>query len=131
MIGVDLIDIRRIAALRQRFGDKALQRFMSDDEIARFGSRIESVAGVWAAKEAVSKALGCGICGDLGFHDIAIGKDEMGAPYAVLSDQAAKRFGVSSLSVSITHEKTHAAAVALALIPPRPLTSARSLGSIK
>ncbi|MDR2151929.1 MAG: holo-ACP synthase [Helicobacteraceae bacterium] len=115
MIGIDMVEIARITALKERFGDRALRRFMSDEEIGVFGAKIESVAGLWAAKEAVSKALGAGIGAKLNFHDITIIKSEEGAPIAVLSPRAAKRFGIDRLSTSITHEKGYAIAVALAL----------------
>ncbi|GHV04743.1 holo-[acyl-carrier-protein] synthase [Campylobacterota bacterium] len=113
MIGIDLVAIDRIASFVERHGDLALERFLSADEIALANGRSETIAGFWAAKEAVSKALGCGICARLGFHDIAIIKDSAGAPHAVLSDRAFAHFGVSEIAVSITHEKTHAAAVAI------------------
>ncbi|MDR2638902.1 MAG: holo-ACP synthase [Helicobacteraceae bacterium] len=113
MIGVDMIEIRRIAALKERFGERALRRFLSQEEIAVFGGRIESLAGLWAAKEAVSKALGVGIGAKLGFHDITIAKNGEGAPVALLSSRASKRFGAYKLPVSITHEKNYAIAVAL------------------
>ncbi|MDR1451031.1 MAG: holo-ACP synthase [Helicobacteraceae bacterium] len=115
MIGVDLVEIKRIAELKERFGVRALKRFLSEEEIASFGARAESVAGLWAAKEAVSKALGVGIGARLSFHDITIAKNKEGAPTALLSSRAAKRFGIDRLSVSITHEKTHAIAVAIKL----------------
>ncbi|MDR0665456.1 MAG: holo-ACP synthase [Helicobacteraceae bacterium] len=113
MIGVDLIEIGRIAELKKRFGDRALKRFLSEAEIASCGDRPESVAGLWAAKEAVSKALGVGIGAKLGFLDIVIVKNKEGAPTAILSSRAAKRFGIVKLQVSISHEKKYAIAVAL------------------
>jgi holo-[acyl-carrier protein] synthase len=112
MIGLDLIAIDRIARLVDRHGEAALKRFLNPEEIANTKA-IESIAGLWAAKEAVAKALGCGIGSRLGFHDITICKDAQGAPTAFLSDKAATLHGVKSLAISITHEKTHAAAVAL------------------
>jgi holo-[acyl-carrier protein] synthase len=122
MIGVDIVEIARIAALKERFGERALRRFLSEREIAVFGGRIESLAGLWAAKEAVSKALGVGIGAKLNFHDITIDKNGEGAPIALLSLNAAKRFGIDSLSVSIAHEKTHA--IAVAIKPLLPTTQA-------
>ena len=112
MIGLDLVAIDRIARLVDRHGEAALERFLNPEEIAATKT-IESIAGLWAAKEAVSKALGCGIGAKLGFHDITIRKNTEGAPAAFLSDKAATLHGVKSLALSITHEKTHAAAVAL------------------
>ncbi|HHH72547.1 MAG TPA: holo-[acyl-carrier-protein] synthase, partial [Sulfuricurvum sp.] len=73
MIGIDLVKIERIAGLIERRGDKALQRFLSDDEIALVKTP-RTAAGFWAAKEACAKALGCGIGAECGFHDIVLSK---------------------------------------------------------
>lgn len=112
MIGLDLVRVDRIARFREKYGEAGLSRFLNPDEIARTKSD-QSLAGLWAAKEAVSKALGCGIGGKLSFHDITIAKNEAGAPEAVLSNKAATLHGVKKLAISITHEKEFAAAVAL------------------
>ncbi len=112
MIGLDLVAIERIRRLVDRHGEAALRRFLNPEEMAQTKA-IESIAGLWAAKEAVAKALGCGIGAKLSFHDITIRKDAAGAPTAFLSDKAATFHGVNKLALSITHEKSHAAAVAL------------------
>ncbi|MCW8821909.1 MAG: holo-ACP synthase, partial [Sulfurovum sp.] len=78
-IGTDIIQINRIERLLAQFGDKFKQRFLHPEEI-KLVQKTESIAGFWAAKEAISKAIGCGIGSELSFHDIIIDKDLRGTP---------------------------------------------------
>lgn len=110
MIGIDLIKIDRMKRLMERFGDRGLQKFLSEDEIVLIKNH-RNAAGFWAAKEACSKALGCGIGADCGFHDIHLSKTSKGAPIISLSEDVIQRFGITSLSVSITHDGDYAIAV--------------------
>lgn len=111
MIGLDLVSIGRIEKFITRFGEKGLEKFLSAEEITLVKSP-KTAAGFWAVKEAVAKALGCGIGAELGFHDIIITKTAKNAPKARLSDKAAKYHGVTDIAVSITHDGGFAAAVA-------------------
>lgn len=110
MIGIDLVKIERIAGLIERRGEKALQRFLSDDEIALVKSP-RTAAGFWAAKEACAKALGCGIGAECGFHDIVLSKSSKGAPLLALRDSVRRRFNITDTSLSITHDGDYAIAV--------------------
>jgi holo-[acyl-carrier protein] synthase len=110
MIGIDLVKTERIIGLIERRGDRALARFLSPDEIALV-KRPHTAAGFWAAKEACAKALGCGIGGECGFHDIRISKSEKGAPLLALSSAVRERFGITGTSLSITHDGDYAIAV--------------------
>ena len=74
---------------------------------------MESIAGFWAAKEAISKALGCGIGSQLSFHDIILSKNDRGAPAFKLSDEAQKIHQIKSSSLSISHDGGFAIAVAV------------------
>jgi holo-[acyl-carrier protein] synthase len=103
-IGTDIVQISRIATSVEKFGTKFLTRFLTQDEIQTLSHRTESLAGYWAAKEAVAKALGCGIGRELGFHDIHLSKDPKGAPCFALSSEAQKHFGISESSLSISHD---------------------------
>ncbi len=117
MIGIDLVKIRRIETFMERFGDRALSRFLTPEEMLLV-RRASTAAGFWAAKEACSKALGCGISSECGFLDIKIAKDSRGKPLISLSDAVRERFNVRSLSLSITHDGDYAiAVVALELNP--------------
>jgi holo-[acyl-carrier protein] synthase len=111
-IGTDIIQIQRVEKLVKRYGIKFKQRFLSPKEIA-VARRIETLAGFWAAKEAISKALGCGIGSQLRFHDIIIAKDHKGAPYFKLAKEAQKVHRIQECSLSISHDGGFAIAVAV------------------
>ncbi len=117
MIGIDLVKIERIKKALERHGNSFLKRFLSPQEIEN-SKTISSIAAKWAAKEAVSKALGCGIGSKLGFLDIEIKKDPNGAPYALLSKKAYNTFGVEKIYISITHDGEYAVAAAFIYPPP-------------
>lgn len=112
MIGIDAVSISRIEKMTERFGEQALKRFLSQEEIALV-RHPRTAAGFWCVKEAVSKALGCGIGADLTFHQIRIAKTPKGMPYATLAPEAAARHGVEAFAVSITHDGDLAIAVAI------------------
>jgi|SaaInlStandDraft_4_1057021.scaffolds.fasta_scaffold123313_2 holo-[acyl-carrier protein] synthase len=111
MIGVDLVSISRIEKMIERFGDKALKKYLSQSEIDLIKSA-KTAAGFWAVKEAVSKSLGCGISSELGFMDIRISKTLKNAPLVTLSDKAKQHHNVSHIAISITHDEGLAIAVA-------------------
>jgi holo-[acyl-carrier protein] synthase len=110
MIGIDLIKTDRMKRFMERFGDRGLHKFLSKDEILLIRN-YRSAAGFWAAKEACAKALGCGIGSECGFHDIILSKTPKGAPIISLSESVTQRFGIISLSLSITHDGDYAIAV--------------------
>lgn len=110
MIGVDMVVISRIEKLMEKFGEKALTRFLSENEIALVKTPT-SAAGFWAAKEAASKALGTGIGGECGFHDIIISKTDKGAPMITFTQELMKNFSIKNSSLSITHDGGFAIAV--------------------
>ncbi len=110
MIGIDLIKTSRMKKLMERFEQKALKKFLSDDEILLVKS-YKTAAGFWAVKEATSKALGVGIGGECSFFDISITKTQKGAPKIELSDKVTKNFNITDTSVSITHDGEYAIAV--------------------
>jgi len=109
-IGTDIIQIQRVESLLNRYGDKFKERFLSKEEIA-LAKRLETTAGFWAAKEAISKALGCGIGKQLTFHDIIITKNNLGAPSFYLSKEAQQRHLIKESSLSISHDGGFAIAV--------------------
>lgn len=115
--GVDLIEISRIEEVIVRHGKHYLERVYTPAELAQCGKRTESLAGRFAAKEAVAKALGCGI-GDVTWHDIEILGDEQNAPVLTLhgiAEQKAKEQGLVTWSVSISHSQSHSVALAVAV----------------
>jgi len=110
MIGIDLIKIERMERMLERFGEKALSRFLNTNEISLVQNP-KTAAGFWAAKEACSKALGTGIGSECAFHDITISKSSKGAPQLSLSDKIVLDFQITNTSLSITHDGDYAVAV--------------------
>lgn len=103
MIGIDIVQIARITALREKFGDKFLHRFLCDDELA-LAHTDESLAGFYASKEAVSKALGTGVGEEFSFLDVKIRKNQKGAPFLEFSPQILAKFHIKNSSISISHD---------------------------
>ena len=83
--------------------DKGSYKPLNEEE-KKLSQRAESVAGYWAAKEAISKALGCGIGAELSFLDIVIYKDEKNAPHFKLNTKAQKLHNITNSSLSISHD---------------------------
>ena len=113
-IGTDIVVISRIEKSISKFGDKFVDRFLNADE-KKIAKKVETVAGYWATKEAVAKALGCGIGAELGFHDIIIFKDKKGAPYFKLTQEAQKLHNITNSSLSIAHDGGFAIATVIIL----------------
>ena len=115
--GVDLIEIDRIQAVLDRHGQQYLQRVFTQAERELCGKKVDSLAVRFAAKEAVSKALGGGI-GEVTFQDIEILQDDLGAPVLHLHGMAAEKasqLGLTSWSLSLSHNLTTAIAMVTAL----------------
>lgn len=110
--GVDLIEISRIEEVIARHGKHYLERIYTPAELEQCGKRAESLAGRFAAKEAVAKALGSGI-GDISWKDIEVLGDEQNAPALTLhgaAKQKADELGLGTWSVSISHSQSHSVA---------------------
>ena len=110
--GVDLIEISRIDEVIARHGCHYLERIYTAGELEQCGRRVESLAGRFAAKEAVAKALGTGI-GEISWKDIEILGDENNAPILSLHGMAREKADVMGLnvwSVSISHSQSHSVA---------------------
>ena len=115
--GVDLIEISRIEEVVSRHGKHYLERIYTPAELELCGKRVESLAGRFAAKEAVSKALGCGI-GEVDWKEIEILDDEQHAPILHLHGKAAQKadeLGLKTWSVSLSHSQSHVVAFVVAI----------------
>ncbi len=110
MIGIDLIKVSRMKRMIENFGEKALLRFLSNEELLLVKNH-KTAAGFWAVKEACSKALQVGIGKECSFHDITIYKSQKGAPLLKFSSKLNKHFNIKDSSVSITHDGDYAIAV--------------------
>ena len=120
-IGIDVVEVERIASAIGRHGEPFLARlFTSSERKYCEGQKKPTLhyAARFAAKEAISKALGTGIGGEAGWLDLEIVRDPSGAPKLVLSGAAAefaKREGITDISISLTHAREYAAANAVAV----------------
>ena len=116
-VGVDIIEVERIARAMDRHGERFFRRFFTQQEVAFCEQRIECLAGRFAVKEAVAKALGTGI-GDVSWTEIEVVCDGRGKPELVLHGQAkelAASLGLYNWSISLTHTDTHAVGFAVAI----------------
>jgi len=116
-LGIDLVDIERFELLLQN-GD-FLERCFSPAELARYGEtkKITYLAGRFAVKEAVVKALGTGLIDGMSLGDIEVGQLPSGAPeirLAGLAATIAQGLGIRKWLVSISHTQIHATAVVMA-----------------
>lgn len=122
-VGHDVTDMNRIASLLEgSIGKRFIERILTERErelaVDYRGNRlVHFVAGRFAAKEAVVKAIGCGIGAKVGFGDIAILRDSSGKPVCVLSSDAWRRLELESehmrIHITITHDRSIASAVAI------------------
>jgi len=115
--GVDLIEIDRFSSIRPELLERFLNRVFTCAELEENGKNHPSLAGIFAAKEAVAKALGTGI-GLISWQEIEVRSNPEGEPQLHLhgrADKIAQQKGLSHWSISISHSKTHAIAVAVAI----------------
>jgi len=116
-LGIDIIKVDRIRASLERFGDRFTRRVLTEPERRYVRGRPETMAGRWAAKEAVSKVLGLGVRG-IGWRDIEIERLPTGQPSVRLHGRAADRaeqLGMERVAVSISHESDYAVAIAFGI----------------
>ena len=111
-VGVDLIEIARVAATLERVGTRFLQRVYTEAEIAYCRGRAPQLAARFAAKEAVMKALGTGTRG-VGWREVEVTRKRSGEPGITLHGRAASRaqhLGIDRIAVSLSHSRNFAIA---------------------
>ncbi|NSW52879.1 MAG: holo-ACP synthase [Anaerolineae bacterium] len=115
--GIDLVEISRFGDLREDLRARFIERVFTEAEITLCHGRDERLAGRFAVKEAVAKALGCGI-GAVSWQEIEILRGEQGEPLLILHGKAqvlAEELGLVEWSVSISHTHLHAVGLAVGL----------------
>lgn len=118
-LGIDSIEIARVDRTWRRFGDRFGRRIYTEREWKYCLSRpnpAQSLAGRFAAKEAVMKALGLGWPGGIAYRDIEVTRELTGKPGIRLSNRAAQRasqLGVTHPTVSMTHDRTYSSATVI------------------
>jgi holo-[acyl-carrier protein] synthase len=116
--GIDLVEIERFRQLKPEILTRFYERVFTPRELSHIGSSFERAAGLFAAKEAIVKALGCGI-GPVGWQEVEIQHQSEGNPVAYLYGQAAslaKEKGIHEISLSISHTREYATAIAMAIM---------------
>jgi len=118
-IGIDLIEVRRIQASYEKFGERFVSRILHPNEISYcLQHRIPGpfLAARFAAKEAISKAFGTGIGAELGWRDMEVAKKPSGEPYVILHDRGQALLearGARTVLISLSHTQEHATAIAI------------------
>jgi len=118
-VGVDLVSINRIDRILSKYPDRFIGRIFTETEKKIFivkGARTETLAAAFAAKEAVLKALGCGI-GPAALVEVEVLSLAGKQPLAKLHGAAARiaeEKNITGISISMTHEQPFACAIAAA-----------------
>ena len=125
-IGTDITDVARVEEMLEKHGQLFLKRVFTDNEIAYCTPRravAQHLAGRFAAKEAILKALGTGWAGGIQWTDIEVVNEPGGQPIVKLHNAAAEeaaRRQIGQVLISISHVKFSAVAFATALAKQEP-----------
>jgi len=121
VVGVDLVEIPRIERMVARYGDRFLERVFTPAEALYARGRMPELAARFAAKEAVSKALGVGMRmlspEGIGWQDVEVLGDHRGRPEITLHGRAAERaaeLGLTEWAISLSHTREYAVAFVVA-----------------
>ncbi|MCJ7459522.1 MAG: holo-ACP synthase [candidate division Zixibacteria bacterium] len=117
-LGIDLIEIKRVKKVKEKWGKRFLERVYTPKELEyclkkRYPEN--SLAGRFAAKEAVMKALGTGLSSGVSWREIEILNDKKGKPEVLLYGKTKKLLGKKKVLISISHTKEDAIAQAIIL----------------
>jgi holo-[acyl-carrier protein] synthase len=115
-LGNDILEIDRIRKTIEKHGPHFYKKFFNERELEYCLAHKDSailLAGRFAAKEAIAKAMGTGFGASISFLDIEILNDELGRPFVELSDSFNETFNSPHIILSISHCNEYASAVAL------------------
>lgn len=117
-IGIDIVEVKRLRDIIQRWGERAKKRMFTSKELKYAHMRKKGefihLAGRFAAKEAVVKSLGQ----PTSFLEVEISKEENGRPYVTLkgrTKETARKMRVKEILITLSHTTTYAVAEAVAL----------------
>lgn len=117
-IGIDIVEVKRLRDIIQRWGERAKKRMFTSKELKYAHMRKKGgfihLAGRFAAKEAVVKSLGQ----PTSFLEVEISKEKNGRPYVILkgrTKETARKMRVKEILVTLSHTRTYAVAQAVAL----------------
>ena len=120
-IGTDITECLRIARMIERHGELFINRIYTPEEIKYCQSRKQATqhfAGRWAAKEAILKALGTGWQRGISWRDIEIRNEPGGKPIVAVRGgvkDVVEELGIAEIQISISHCRSHATALAVAV----------------
>ncbi|MEE8281014.1 MAG: holo-ACP synthase [Gammaproteobacteria bacterium] len=118
-IGTDVLELRRVEAIYQRFGSRFAQRVLMPDELRLFSMTkrpVRFLAMRFAAKEAIVKALGTGFANGVWVRDTGMIADSLGRPEIIFSDRGkvvCQRLGVGKGYLSLSDEAGLIVAIAV------------------
>lgn len=121
--GIDIVEIKRIEKVLEKRKYQFYNKIFTEKEISYMESKNNNprtVAGIFSAKESVSKALGTGI-GKIAWKDLEIVHDSKGKPRVSFNESLSKLLkdlGFNSIEVSISHEKHYALSMAICFYNP-------------
>ena len=119
--GIDIVETARIERLIDQHGTRFLERCYGTNELAYAEGkrcRSEHLAGRFAAKEAVLKAMGTGLSGRIQWTDVLVLRKPDGQPFVTLTCEAqriAQELQIDQWWISFSHIATHATASAIAV----------------
>ena len=115
--GIDIIEVARVRASHEKFGDRFLNRILLPEEIDYCMSHSDPaphLAARFAAKEAAGKAFGMGIGARLGWHDVEVGRRDSGQPFVILhgkGESLLDELSGAGFHLSLSHTHEHAVAL--------------------
>ncbi|MEO1244509.1 MAG: holo-ACP synthase [Pseudomonadota bacterium] len=109
-VGTDIVELSRVQATYERFGEHFVRRILMDEEIALFRKSKQPVrflAMRFAGKEAAVKAMGTGFANGIWLRDVGITNNRWGRPLIIWSERGLRvceRLGIGEGHVSLTDD---------------------------
>jgi holo-[acyl-carrier protein] synthase len=116
-VGIDIIEVDRVRKVYEKHGERFLKRVFTEQEIRQCRGKVTRLAGRFAVKEAISKALGTGLHG-VAWREMEVVQLRSGRPSVRLHGNAKRRaeqLGLSAFDVSIADLAQLSIAIAVAI----------------
>ncbi len=115
-IGIDIVEIDRMEQTIRSWGDKFYEKIFTEREIAYANSKkfpVQHLAGRFAVKEAVAKAISTGWSEGFKWKDVEVENDLRGKPSVILHGRLKTLLKDSSVLISLSHSQTMVVAMAI------------------